>query len=235
MWQHTNTPYTGDCEVQSQSLFSNLTPEELELVEQNKVCMTFKKGDAIFNEGHYPLGLYCIDNGKVKIERIGDEGKRQVVRMVKSGDLIGYRALFCNEQYTASAVAIEDVSLFFVPKAVFFELVKSNHKITQTIIKILASDLRKAEALITHLAQKPVRERMANTLIFLERKYGFAEDKMTLNIQLSREEIADMVGTATETTIRLLADFKHEGLVELCGKKIKLLNTDRLYRVAHLS
>lgn len=235
MQQKVLTPYSGGCEVQSQSLFSNLTPDELDLVDDNKVCMTFKKGDAVFTEGHYPLGLYCIDNGKIKIERSGDEGKKQVVRMVKSGEAIGYRALFCNEPYTASAVAIEDVSLFFVPKAIFFDLVKNNHKITQTIIKILAADLRKAEALITHLAQKPVRERMANTLIFLERKYGFAEDKATLNIQLSREELADMVGTATETTIRLLADFKHEGIVELSGKKIKLLNIDKLYRVAHLS
>jgi len=235
MQQNANIQYNGGCEVQSQSLFAHLTSDELELVEKNKVCMTFKKGDAVFTEVHYPLGLYCIDNGKIKVERSGDEGKKQVVRMVKSGELIGYRALFCNEQYTASAVAIEDVSLFLVPKAIFFDLVKSNHKITQTIIKILAADLRKAEALITHLAQKPVRERMANTLIFLERKYGYTDDKATLNIQLSREELADMVGTATETTIRLLADFKHEGLVELSGKKIKLLNMDKLYKVAHFA
>lgn len=195
--------------------------------------MFFKKGQPVFNEGHYPLGIYCLDSGKVKLERSGEEGKMQIVRMAKPGNLIGYRALFCGEKYNASAIAIEDTNLFFISKDVFFEVMQMNNNLTMTIIKILASDLRKAEEHLTELAQKPVRERMASALLFLKKTYGLENDNATINVLLSREEIADIVGTATETAIRLLSEFKNDGIIEFIGKKIKIANFTKLDKAAH--
>lgn len=101
------------------------------------------------------------------------------------------------------------------------------------MIRLLASDLRTAEDHLTELAQKPVRERLAKALLFLKEKYGFEEDKATINVSLSREEIADLVGTATETAIRLLSDFRNDNIIELVGKKIKISNLEKLIKTAH--
>jgi len=222
-----------DCDVTHQALFSCLSKTELELFEQNKSCLFFTKGQHIFNEGHYPLGIYCIDAGKVKLEHSGEEGKMQIVRMAKAGNIIGYRALFCNEKYNASAVALEDTNICFVPKDVFTKALLSNSQLSLNFIKLLASDLRKAEDHITELAQKPVRERMARALLFLKETYGLEDDGVTINVILSREELADLVGTATETAIRLLSDLKSTGVVEFAGKKIKIVNYSSLAKAAH--
>ncbi len=221
-----------ECDVMHQSIFSCLTAVELQLFDEHKSCLVFKKGQHIFNEGNYPLGVYCIDDGKVKLERSGDEGKMQIVRMAKAGNIIGYRALFCNEKYNATAVAIEDTNICFIPKDVFNTALQSNNHLAQSFIRLLASDLRKAEDHLTELAQNPVRERMAKALLFLKNTYGLEEDNATINIALTREEIADLVGTATETAIRLLSELKHEGVVAFCGKKIKITNMPVLIKAS---
>jgi CRP/FNR family transcriptional regulator, polysaccharide utilization system transcription regulator len=222
-----------DCDVAHQSLFACLTPAELQLFDEHKSCLVFKKGQHIFNEGNYPLGVYCIDTGKVKLEHSGDEGKMQIVRMAKAGNIVGYRALFCNEKYNASAVAIEDTNICFVPKDVFNKVLESNNQLAHNFIKLLASDLRKAEDHLTELAQNPVRERMAKALLFLKETYGLEEDEATINVTLTREELADLVGTATETAIRLLSELRHDGIVEFVGKKIRISSLPRLVKAAH--
>lgn len=223
----------SDCDVSHKRIFSTLNSEELEQLDQAKVCLFFKKGQSVFNEGSYPLGLYCLDAGKVKLEHSGDEGKMQIVRMKKAGDLLGYRALFCSEKYNASAVAIEDTNLFFIPKDTFFEVLKRNHRLSLDMLKLLAHDLRTAENHLTELAQKPVRERLAKALLFLKETYGLEQDEATINVLLSREEIADFVGTATETAIRLLSEFKQDGIIEFIGKKIRIINLRKLNNMAH--
>ena len=223
----------ADCDVSHKRIFSTLNTEELELFDKTKVCLFFRKGQSFFNEGSYPLGLYCLDAGKVKLEHSGDEGKMQIVRMKKGGDLLGYRALFCGEKYNASAVAIEDTNLFFIPKDTVFEVLKINHRLSMDMLRLLAHDLRAAENHLTELAQKPVRERLAKALLYLKETYGLEDDQSTINVQLSREEIADLVGTATETAIRLLSEFRQEGIIELIGKKISIADKSKLIATAH--
>jgi CRP/FNR family transcriptional regulator len=157
----------------------------------------------------------------------------QIVRMKKGGDLLGYRALFCGEKYNATAVAIEDTNLFFIPKDTVFEVLKVNHRLSMDMLKLLAHDLRAAENHLTELAQKPVRERLAKALLYLRETYGLEADQTTINVQLSREEIADLVGTATETAIRLLSEFRQEGIIELIGKKIGIADKNKLISAAH--
>ncbi len=196
--------------------------------------MSFKKGQVIFSEGGHPLGLFCINDGKVKIEHSGVDGKEQIVRMAKGGDVLGYRALLSNERYNASAVALDDTDVCFIPKDPFFNVLKTNPGLSLDIIKMLSSELRKAEETITDLAQKPVRERMAEALLFLKETYGFEEDGQTINVILSREDIANLVGTATETAIRLLSEFKKDGIVESVGKKLRIANIEKLIKTANI-
>lgn len=223
----------SDCDVSHKSIFCNLTSDEIETFDKHKSCLLFKKGQQVFKEGAYPQGVFIIDSGKIKLEHSGDEGKMQIVRMAKAGDLLGYRALFCGEKYNATAVALEEANLCFIPKDIFFRVLDSNRHLSLDVIKILAKDLRNAEDHLTELAQKPVRERLAKALLSLNETYGVDHIQGTINVHLSREEIADLVGTATETAIRLLSDFRHEGIIELIGKKIKISDPDKLQKVAH--
>ncbi|MBS1588174.1 MAG: Crp/Fnr family transcriptional regulator [Bacteroidetes bacterium] len=222
-----------ECSVSHQSLFDCLTKDEINMLDEFKSCLTFKKSQQIFNEGNYPLGIYCIDRGKVKLSHSGEDGKMQIVRLATAGNIIGYRALFCNEKYNASAIALDDTSVCFIPKDVFMKVLSLNTQLAQNFIRLLATDLRKAEDHMTELAQRPVRERMAKALIALRDLYGLVKDETTINVALSREEIADIVGTATETTIRLLAELKNEGIISFSGKKISIENMAALEKIAH--
>lgn len=223
-----------NCNSRQRSIFCHLGLEELGNFNNTKSCISFKKGQVIFNEGNYPFGLFCVHNGKIKLSHSGFDGKEQIVRMAKDGDVLGYRALLSGERYNASAVALDDSEICFIPRETFFLTLKTNGGLSFEIIKMLALELRKAEQTITDLAQKPVRERMAEALLFLKETFGFEEDNATINVILSREDIANLVGTATETAIRLLSEFKHDKIVELDGKKIKILNADKLIRTANI-
>ncbi|MEO8663976.1 MAG: Crp/Fnr family transcriptional regulator [Ignavibacteria bacterium] len=216
------------------SVFCKLSDTELTDLSIQKHCNYFEKGETIFNEGNLPHGLYCINNGRIKIFQSGSDGKEQIIRLVKDGDIMGYRALISGEGYSASAVAIEDSKVCLIPKNVFFELLTSNSDITTKVMKLLAHELKEAEDKITELAQKPVIERLAEALLMLKEYYGYEKDDNSLNITVTREEIANIIGTATETTIRLLSDLRKQGIIELDGKKIKILDNSGLIKLANL-
>ncbi len=198
-----------------------------------KICSSYKKGETIFRQGAYAAGVYCINAGKIKLSMMGDEGKEQIIRMAKPGDIIGYKALLSGEKYNATAIAIEDTNICFIPKEIFLVILQKDASLSFEMMKVLSNELKRAEEKITHLAQKQVRERMAETILFLKETYGLDKDDH-VNIQLSREEIANLVGTATETAIRLLSEFNKEHIIELSGKKIKILNQPKLVKTANL-
>jgi CRP/FNR family transcriptional regulator len=170
----------------------------------------------------------------VKVVHVGNDGKEQIVRLLINGNLIGYRALLGGEKYTANAVAIEESRLCFIPKDTFLKAIETNSNLSTQIIKLLATELGHAEQTITDLAQKPVRERMAEALLLLKEKYGCEADGATINVVLSREDIASLVGTVTETAIRLLASYKKSRIVEFVGKKIKIVDMPGLIRSANI-
>lgn len=226
-----------DCETcgsRHKSIFCHLEMDELAAFSENKSCVSFKKGQPIFHEGSKPLGIFCVNEGKVKVTYSGHDGKEQIVRMAKGGDVLGYRSLLSSERYNASATAIDDTNICFVPRETFFDVLKRNPGLSMEIIKLLSMELKKAEQTITDFAQRPVRERMAEGLLFLKETYGFEEDGATLDVVLSREDIANLVGTATETAIRLLSELKHDKIVEFVGKKIKILDIEKLVKSANL-
>ncbi|MDZ4711589.1 MAG: Crp/Fnr family transcriptional regulator [bacterium] len=227
-------PSCESCKARLDSVFCKLTEQELTDLSIQKHCNFFVKGETIFNEGNFPSGLYCINNGRVKIYQNGSDGKEQILRLAKEGDILGYRALISGETYSASASVIEDSKVCLIPKEVFYHLLTSNSDITTKVMKLLATELRDAENKITDLAQKPVIERLAETLLMLKEYYGYNKEDTSLNITVSREEIANIVGTATETAIRLLSDMKKQGIIDLDGKKIKILKSDALIKLANL-
>ncbi|MFH1319193.1 MAG: Crp/Fnr family transcriptional regulator, partial [Bacteroidota bacterium] len=167
-----NNPYCKTCMSWLSSVFSILDDSELSKIDVNKTCNFFKKGQTIFYEGHKPLGIFCISKGKIKIHKLGDIGKDQIVRLYKEGKIFGYRALLSGEYYTDSATALEDSIICFIPKTTFFELLQSKPELSGKLLQFLSIDLRTAESMITRLAQRHVRERLAETILILEDYYG---------------------------------------------------------------
>ncbi|HEY4797953.1 MAG TPA: Crp/Fnr family transcriptional regulator [Bacteroidia bacterium] len=223
------------CENRYRSIFCNLNKVELAEINEGKGCTSYKKGQLIFKQGSYPHGLYCVNSGKIKLYQLAENGREQIVRLAKSGDVLGYRTLLSGEQYTASAETIEECSICFIPKQVFFKFLETNTSLSMQVMKLLANDLKNAEHKVTDLAQKPVRERMAEALLYLKEVYGVEKDNATINVVMRREDIANIAGTATETAIRILADFKEESLVEFVGKKIKIVKQQELIHLANIS
>jgi CRP-like cAMP-binding protein len=228
------SPSCASCLSRLNNVFSTLTDDQLANLSVEKSCNFYKKGQLVFFEGNRPTGLYCVNKGKVKIYQIGIEGKEQIIRLAKDGDILGYRSLISGELYTASASVIEDATICFIPKKTFFDLLQSNSELSTRMMKLLSNDLKSAEKRITALAQKPVRERLAETIIMLKEFYGVDKENSAIKANLSREDIANIVGTATETAIRVLSEFKNEKIIELKGKKIHIINSEALMRAANI-
>ena len=216
------------------AVWNSLSVAELQKIDAQKSCHVLKKGSIFLQEGSYPLGVYCIKSGKVKIYKHGD-GRDQIIKIVGAGELLGYKALLAEESYPVSAEALEDLHLCFIPKAVFLETLYSSTSFSQKILKMACKELEVMTSNITNMAQKTVRERAAATLLLLNQTYGSEGMEMgSSQINLRREDIASIVGTATETLIRLLADFKQEKLIHIEGRKVIVQNVNGLKKVAGL-
>ncbi len=225
-------PACSNCD--SKHIFDCLPQDEILKLSDNKDNNFFKKGQVIFYEGNHPHGMYCIHNGKVKISKLGDEGKEQIVRFAGKGELLGYRSALSNESYKATATAMEDCYICHIPKDNFSEVLNNNSNFSMEIIKLLSDDLKKSEQNLLNISQKPVRERIAETLLILKNRFGYEKDGKTLSITLTRREIGDIAGTTTETTIRTLSEFVKEGSIKLSGKKIIVLNYNKLIHAANV-
>lgn len=221
------------CEARGNSLFSCLDDKAVESLEASAVCNVYRKGQIIFHEGNKPLGLYILRQGKVKIFKRGLGGNIQIVRLAGIGDFIGYRALLGEQVYSASAEALEDSSVCFLEKANFYRYLREEKKLGMGFLQLLSHELRDAENTVLDLAQKSVRERLAEGLLALKSKYGTRPDG-TLAVIFSREELASLIGTAKETLIRGLSDFKSEGLIATEGKAIRLKDLDKLMDTARV-
>ena len=227
------TPSCESCASRLNNVFCTLNDNQVNELALDKSCNIYKKGQLIFYEGNRPTGIYCVNQGKVKIFQTGEEGKEQILRLAKEGDMLGYRSLISGEPYSASGAVMDDAVVCYVPRKTFFELLQKNSELSTRMMQLLSHDLREAEARITALAQKPVRERMAETILMLREFYGTDDDEI-IQASVSREDIAGIVGTSTETCIRIISEFKHEKLIELAGKRIKVSNLNGLIKAAHV-
>ncbi|MHB1278334.1 MAG: Crp/Fnr family transcriptional regulator [Bacteroidia bacterium] len=195
--------------------------------------LEYKKGQLIYCEGSTPLGIYFVQEGMVKIYKLGSDTKEQIVRIATPEEMLSYVDLISNIRYTTSARALENTVLLFVPKQEFWKTIKEHMPLFENFVLLLSMDLRQAEDKITNLAYTPVRGRLADALITLEQKFH-KDQKMPAYVSLTRSDLACFVGTAKETVNRLLSDFRHEGLVSTEGTKINILNLPGLIRVSNM-
>jgi len=205
--------------------------EGLEEISQLKTCVSFRKGQVIMHEGARPQGIYCVHRGKIKLYTLGTEGKEQIIRFVTKGDLIGYRSILSDEPISASAAALEDTHACYIPKSSFFKVIEDNPKFSLNLLKLSCHELGEAGKMITSLAQKNVKERLAEILLILNTTFGVDEEGY-IDINLTREEIANMVGTATESVIRLISELRKEGYIRSKGKRIGLEDRAALRQMA---
>lgn len=223
-----------DCIDNPKSVFTVLTPKEKEFLKQNYTCAFYKKGEIIFKEGDKPMGLMILAEGKVKIFKEGVGGREQIVRMAKPVGFIGYRALFAEENHTATAVAIEDSVSCIVDKDSVYRVIRSNAELSVSIIQSFASELGFSHDRTVTLTQKHIRGRLAESLIFLKNTYGYEDDGLTMKIYLSREDVANLSNMTTSNAIRTLSTFAQEGVISIDGRKIRILDLTKLERISDL-
>jgi CRP-like cAMP-binding protein len=224
------------CESKDKGIFCELKDLALAKVSANKVMNTYKKGQTVFFQGNPPFGLYCINAGKIKITATGNDGKESILRIAGPGDVLGHRSLFSDETYHATATVIEDAVICFMDKKFIYKAVETEPSVALNLITKLSREMGSAEARTAAMSQKNVRERLAELLLMLKKTYGIQEGKRwKLDIKLTREEIASMVGTANETVIRFISEFKDEGLIEQEGKTIFVTDEKKLIEFANLN
>jgi CRP/FNR family transcriptional regulator len=216
-----------NCPKSKGNLFAALESNQKEYLDSQKKCNFYKKRQNLFVEGSIPRGVFCINEGKVKVFKTGDDGKEQIIQIARAGDLLGFRSMFAEDAYKVSAQTLEESNICFIRKEDFLSLMDYNSVLRNGIIKELSTELTDQAEFITNMAQKSVRQRLAFVLLLLMEVYS-AEP-----INLSREDLANFVGTATETLIRLLKDFKEEGIISTETRKITVLDSQKLLLVSH--
>lgn len=220
------------CIVRELSSLKALNKDELIKIASCKSSYTIKKGQPVFEEGESINGVYCIQDGFCKLTKLSTNGKEQIVKLVKSGELLGQRSMVSDEPANLTAVAIEDMEVCFIPKTEILNFFNKNNQFSLNMMKSICEDLKESDMHVVSMAQKTVKNRLAETLIYLQETFGKNNTDNTLKIQLSREELAGMIGTATESCIRILSEFNKTGLIELVGKKIAIKDLNKLKKVA---
>jgi len=231
--QEIEVPLCERCSQNNNSLFRFLNRDELDELNFEKDFRQHKRGEVLYKEGSRISGFYSIHSGIIKVYKTGFDGKEQIIRFAKPGDIIAYRSVLSNEVACTSARVIEDCEVCFIPSELLISMVKSNSTFALELLKLACHELGEANSFITDIAQKTVRERLAEILVLLVNEFGVDEESY-LQISLTREELANIVGTATESVIRLLSEFKTDKLVELTGRKIKILNKKGLEKISNV-
>lgn len=216
------------------SIFYLLTREEKEDLQHHISLTHYKKNEFIFKEGDKPTGLQMLVDGKVKIFKEGVGGREQIVRMTKPLGVIGYRALMGNECHISSAVTLEESIICTVSTEFILNRALKNSDFSYKIIRKLAKELGFSNSRTVTLTQKHIRGRLAESLILLKDKYGFENDNTTLRVYLSREDIANLSNMTTSNAIRTLSTFASEKVIAIDGRKIKILDVNRLDRISKL-
>jgi len=210
-----------------------LSKEDYNKYIEAKKTVFFNKGEALFEEGNNVDGVYFIENGTAKLYKLGFNRKEQILRFIKEGDIIGYRALLIGEAYQATAEAMSDLQAIFIPTDVFLHLLEVDSQLSYAMLQKISFELGESSNTVTFLAQKTVRERLAEVLLLLEQKLG-TDPEGFIKISLTREEIANLIGTATESAIRLISEFKQDDYIAVEGRNIKILNHEKLKKLGHV-
>ncbi|MDD2644990.1 MAG: Crp/Fnr family transcriptional regulator [Bacteroides sp.] len=215
-------------------MWNPLNEDQRKLLSANCIFKKFKKNEDIYSEGDIPEHLMCLISGKVKIYKEGVGGRNQIIRMIKPVEYFGYRAYFASDKYVTAAAAFESSVICFIPMKLIAEFTCQNCEISTFFIKQLSIDLGIADERTVNLTQKHIRGRLAESLLFLKENYGLEEDGYTLSIYLSREDLANLSNMTTSNAIRTLSNFASERILAIDGRKIKLIDEEKLKKISRM-
>lgn len=218
------------CIIRQFNSLKALTKDELVRISGCKTSRFVKKGEVLFEEGETLNGVFCIKDGLCKLSKLSANGRDQIVKLGVKGELLGQRSLVSEESSNLSAIALNDMEVCFIPKTEIITDLQKNPNFSLDVLKQMAEDLKSSDNIIVNMAQKPVKQRLAEALIYVHNNFG-VDDEGVLNVILSREDYAGIVGTATESAIRVLSQFKKEGLISTSGKQIIIKDLEGLERV----
>lgn len=186
-----------------------------------------KKGSILFEEGDMLSGVFCIKEGVCKLTKLSSNGKSQIVRFVKNGDILGLPNIVSQEPAYLTATALKNLRVCFIPKEQILTSISENIQFSSQLIKTSYSELCKAENIIVDMAQKTAKQRLADSLLYLKETFSI-DNEGFIDIKLSREEIGNLIGTATESIIRMLSEFSKNGIIQTQGKRIKIIDYQKL-------
>jgi len=216
-----------NCIVRKFNALRAMSKEELKAVSDSKISRQVKKGEVIFEEGEKLNGIYCVRGGVSKLAKLSPNGKDQIVKLASKGEVLGQRSVVAEENSNLSATAVSDMEMCFIPKEAIVSTLHKNPDFTYEVLRHMAHDLREADDVIVNMSQKTVKERIAEALLYMKNNFG-EDPEGYLALILSREDIANVVGTATESCIRILSEFKKQGLIKTSGKRMAILEARKL-------
>ena len=211
-----------------------LSEEEKNVLRKNLFIQHYKKNEVIYSEGDVPTHMLCLISGKVKIFKDGISGMTQIIGVIKPVEYFGYRAYFANQSFVTAAAAFESSVICKIPIELIYQWMSTNNKLAMFFIKLLAIDLGISDQRTVNLTQKHIRGRLAEALLFLKDSYGLEEDGATLSIYLSREDLANLSNMTTSNAIRTLSTFASEKLIAIDGRKIKVIDEERLRKISRI-
>jgi len=221
-------------DFKSESILTDLPADDFELLTANKTEKLYKKGEIIFREGAFPSGIFFIIEGKVKKYKLDKDGKEHIIYVANTGELLGYHAILSEDRYLDSAAALEESRIAFVSKEDFLDVLQQSDVFSKRLLKTLSHEFAVMANSLTMFAQKSVRERLALHLIVLREKYKVNfKTGMPVEINMSRDDLASLVGTARENVVRVLTEFKEQGILITQGRKIIVHDVGGLIQIAN--
>lgn len=220
-------------DFKTESVLADLPLDELEQLTTHKTEKAFKKGEIIFREGSFPAGIFYITEGKVKKYKLDKDGKEHIIYVADTGELLGYHAILSEDRYPDSAAALEESKVAFIPKDDFLQVLQHSDTLSRRLLKTLSHEFAVLSNSLSMFTQKSVRERLALQLIVMREKYKVNfQPGMPVEINMSRDDLASIVGTARENVVRLLTEFKEAGILTTMGRKIIVLDVKKLIKIA---
>ncbi|MEA4983499.1 MAG: Crp/Fnr family transcriptional regulator [Paludibacter sp.] len=211
-----------------------LTPDERQFVLNNYTVHHFKKNEMIHCEGDTPTHMMILASGKAKVYKEGVGSRAQIIRMLKPGENFGYRAIIANELYNTNVSAFEASTVYMLKADIFISILKHNNAFCYRFLEEIASDLGASDARTVNLTQKHIRGRLAESLLMLKKKYGVEEDGATISIYLAREDLANSSNMTTSNAIRTLSNFVNEQVIAMDGRKLKIIDEERLIKISKM-
>ena len=230
--KHGEKVNCSNCKVFNNSIFQLLPKEELLNICSHNAHQGVKKGEFIFKETQHAYDFFCIEFGMVKLISNSDLGKESILKLYTAGDIFGFHPIVTNEPYRYSAIALEDTHLCSIPKKIFLEFIKKYPEFALSILKKISLELENSELKNVSLSQKSIKSRVAESIIFLKKRYGYDAESNTINVTFTRRELSEFVGTNIETIIRTITYLKSKKIIDFNKKKLIVLDDKKLELLA---